>query len=71
MTTDQQPTRGECLAEAAQLIVDGRARQAARTPRQAAVAAWYPGHPLSVDELEDEIRGRRGLPPLNRRTGAA
>lgn len=65
------PTRDECLREAAQILVNSSAEQAACTPRQAAEAAWYRGHHLTVDQIEDLIRERRGLPPLNRSTDAA
>jgi hypothetical protein len=30
-----------------------------RSARDAAEAAWYPGHPLTVDALEAKIRNRR------------
>lgn len=38
------------------------------TPRQQAEAAYTPTGP-SVEELEDSIREKRGLPPLDRETG--
>lgn len=64
--TADLPTREQCLQRAAQALVDSRALQASRTPRAAAEAAHYPGHRLSVDQLEDLIRERRGLPPIHR-----
>lgn len=67
MTT---PTREECLRRAAQVYVNSCALQASRTPRAAAEAAWYRGHRLTVDQLEDLIRERRGLPALNRAEAA-
>lgn len=60
------PTREECLREAAQILVNSNALQASRTPRAAAEAAHYPGHRLTVDQLEDLFRADRGLPALNR-----
>ncbi|WP_327162054.1 hypothetical protein [Streptomyces zaomyceticus] len=45
---------------AAQALIDAVAERAARTPRQAAEAAFYPGHPLgSVEAIEAEIVRRR------------
>lgn len=35
------------------------------TPREQAEAAWSPTSTLTVDELEDRIRIRRGLPPVH------
>lgn len=36
------------------------------SPREQAERAWTPTSSLSVDELEDRIRERRGLPALDR-----
>lgn len=53
-------TRAQALDAAADVLVKGLASQAALTARQAAEAAWYPGHPLgSVDAIEAEILARR------------
>jgi len=48
-------TRDECITAAARVWADTCARQAALTPRQAAIEAYQPGGP-SVDELEQRIR---------------
>lgn len=48
------------IAAAAEALVDAVAERAARTPREAAEAAFYPGHPLgSVEAIEAEIIRRR------------
>jgi hypothetical protein len=60
---NSKPTREECLRQAAQIIVDGHALQASRTPAEAAKAAWYPGHPMSVAEIEAKIRAHRQAAP--------
>lgn len=40
------------------------------TPREQAQAAYTPTGP-SIDELEDRIRARRGLPPLHSQAASA
>ncbi|MYT24587.1 hypothetical protein GTW69_30640, partial [Streptomyces sp. SID7760] len=41
-------------------LISGVAERAAQSPRQAAEAAYYPGHPLgSVEAIEAEITRRR------------
>jgi hypothetical protein len=58
--TRRTPTRDECIAAAAALLMKGAARRAAMTPREAAEAAYYPGHPLgTVEAIEAEIIRRR------------
>ncbi|MEU2739873.1 hypothetical protein ABZ656_32075 [Streptomyces sp. NPDC007095] len=53
-------TRSRAVQAAAAALVDAVAERAARTPREAAEAAYYPGHPLgSVDAIEAEIIRRR------------
>lgn len=55
-------TRNDCLTDAAAWLVRGVARRASMTPREAAEAAFYPGHPLgSVEAVEAEIIRRRKL----------
>lgn len=49
----------------------GRASRDRMTPREAAEAAWHPGNPFTVDELEDRERARRGLDPIDRTTPLA
>lgn len=49
-------TRDECIRAAAEVLVDAVAERASRTPREAAQAAYYPGHPLgTVEAIEAEI----------------
>lgn len=64
--------RTRAVQAAAAALVDAVAERAARTPREAAEAAFYPGHPLgSVAAIEAEIIARRereaadaAVPPL-------
>lgn len=52
--------RSRAVRAAADALVDAVAERAARSPREAAEAAYYPGHPLgSVDAIEAEITRRR------------
>ncbi|NEC92187.1 hypothetical protein [Streptomyces sp. SID12501] len=64
-TTPEQPTRrSQAIRAAAEALVDAVAERASRTPREAAEAAWYPGHPLgSVEAIEAEIIRRRATDP--------
>ena len=73
MTTD------ECITQAAKAYTNARAACAQMTPReqaeaaQTATAPWFPEQygepgrtePYTVDELEDRIRVRRGLPRIH------
>lgn len=53
-------SREKAIRAAAESLVDAVAERAARAPREAAEAAYYPGHPLgSVEAIEDEIIARR------------
>jgi len=53
-------TREQAIADAAQVLIHDVAVQAARTPREAAKAAWHPGHPLgTVEAIEAAIIQRR------------
>lgn len=54
-------TRDEAIDAAGKTFAAGRRQAAAMTPREQAEAAYTPTGP-SVDELEDRIRARRGLP---------
>ncbi|GEP38589.1 hypothetical protein NPS01_22520 [Nocardioides psychrotolerans] len=56
------PTRDECIDAAGQALAFSQMAIAQMTPREQAEAAWHPGAPFSVDELEDLIRLGRGLP---------
>lgn len=50
--------RTEALDSAGRILAAARIRQAMRTPREAAEAAYVPGGP-SVAVLEERIRNRR------------
>lgn len=53
-------TRELAIRGAAEALIDAVRERASRTPREAAEAAWYPGHPLgSIDAIEAEIVRRR------------
>lgn len=66
MTTAEALTvRDAAIRAAAAALVDAVAERASRTPREAAEAAYYPGHPLgSVAAIEAEIIRRRELDAL-------
>ena len=59
------PTEEECIRAAGGVLAASDAACAQMTPREQAEAAWTPTSPYSVDELEDRIRGRRGLAPVH------
>lgn len=63
-------TREEAIADAGRVLAAGWRRQDSLDPRAAALEAHSPGGP-SVDELEDRIRVRRGLPPLHTERAAS
>ncbi|MFF7192657.1 hypothetical protein ACFZAM_02925 [Streptomyces sp. NPDC008079] len=57
---DRIPTREEALADARRALVAAARVQATQTPREAAEAAWYPGHRLgTVEAIEAVIIRRR------------
>ncbi|MFF9088596.1 hypothetical protein ACF1BE_19630 [Streptomyces sp. NPDC014991] len=63
--------RARAIRAAAQALVDAVAERAARTPRAAAEAAYYPGHPLgSVEAIEAEIIRRRAAEAGEQRPAA-
>lgn len=63
--------RARAVRSAAEILVDAVAERAARTPREAAEAAYYPGHPLgSVDAIEAEITRRRAAETGEQRSAA-
>ena len=64
------PTREEAIHRAATAYANGVRTCEQMTPREQAEAAAHPGGP-SVDELEDRIRARRGMPPIDRSTRVA
>jgi hypothetical protein len=61
-TPSRKPSlREEAIRAAAAALIDAVAERASRTPHEAAVAAYYPGHPLgSVEAIEAEVIRRRG-----------
>jgi hypothetical protein len=61
-------THAQSIERAAAVIASGLQTCAQMTPREQAEAAHTPDGP-SVDELEDRIRARRGMTPLNREAG--
>lgn len=50
------------IAKAGQILAAGQRAADQMTARELAEAAWTPTCGVTVDELEDEIRQRRGLP---------
>lgn len=58
-------TRAECIDAAGRKLAISDAAIAQMTPREQAEAAWTPTSPFTVDQLEDRIRVRRGLPPVH------
>ena len=59
-------TEQECIDAAGRVLAEADLAIARMTPREQAEAAWTPTCPLSVDELEDQIRADRGLSPVHR-----
>lgn len=65
MSADRIPAmaasiHSRAVRAAAEALVNAVAERASRTPREAAEAAWYPGHRLgSVEAIEAEIIRRR------------
>lgn len=64
-TTARTPE--QAIDNAAHDLAHARATNAQLTPREQAERAWHKTSPYSVDELEDRIRARRGLPPADRK----
>lgn len=62
-------TRRQAIARAGKALAEGRANCADLTPREQAEAAWTPTSRYSIDELEDRIRARRGMQPLDQDGG--
>lgn len=58
-------TTEQAIGRAATAYANLRATCAQLTPREQAEQAYHPGGP-SVEELEDRIRARRGLPAIDR-----
>lgn len=57
----QRVSRDEAIRQAGFALAMARVAVAGMTAREQAEAAWSPTCGLSVDELEDRIRVRRGL----------
>lgn len=58
------PTRDEAIRAAARALIAAVRERASRTPHEAAVAAWYPGHPLgTVAAIERRIIADRAADP--------
>jgi len=66
LPTPELRTREQAIARAGKAWAQARHAMAQMTPREQAEAAWHPGHPNTVDELENRIRARRGLPPAQK-----
>ncbi|MFJ6215121.1 hypothetical protein ACIQGZ_17555 [Streptomyces sp. NPDC092296] len=64
-------TRDQAIANAARALIRAVTAQAAMDPRTAAEGAWYPGHPLTVEEIEARITARRQRAARLRTTSAA
>lgn len=62
------PSR-EAIRRAGEVLATAIAATERMTPREQAEAAYTPTGP-SVDVLEDRIRARRGLPPIDRGSDA-
>ncbi len=58
----------EAIRRAGEVFAMGEIAAEQMTPREQAEAAYTPTGP-PVDELEDRIRARRGLAPLDRTRG--
>lgn len=52
-------TRDEAIRVAGLVLAELRAERDSLGPREAAEAAWYRGHPMSVDEIEALIISQR------------
>jgi hypothetical protein len=58
--TPEYASREQALANFAAAFLRGAQLRMAMTPREAAEAAWYAGHPYgSVDAIEQAITARR------------
>lgn len=59
MTADDLPTKEEALRAGGRVLAIARIERDALSPRAAAEAAWYPGHRLTVDQIEALIIRQR------------
>lgn len=60
-------TRAQAIDAACEAFAQLLVTAAQMTPREQAEASWSPTSRFTVDELEDQIRADRGMPPLHRR----
>ena len=61
-----QRTAEQAIDNAARDLAHARLTNAQLTPREQAEAAWHKTSRYSIDELEDRIRARRGMAPIDR-----
>lgn len=59
-------TRDQAISNAARDLATSDLACAQMTPREQAEAAWTPTSRFTVDELEEQIRMWRGMPPRSR-----
>lgn len=60
MTPEQEAVKAEAIQAAGQILAMARAKRDALSPREAAEAAWFSGHPLkTVDAIEALIVSQR------------
>lgn len=64
-----KPSRA-AVERAAEALVAGERAAAQMGPRELAEACFSPAEQLSVNDLEDLIRAKRGLPALDRTAAA-
>lgn len=62
----EERTREQAISRAGTAFANALMTCAQMTPREQAEAAHHPNSPYTVDELEDRIRARRGMVPLDR-----
>lgn len=55
----------DCIRRAGAVLAASDEAIAQMTPREQAEAAWTPTSKHTVEEIEDRIRIRRGLPPIH------
>lgn len=55
-------TRNHAITQAGETLAVAERTVAQMTPREQAEAAWTPTCPVTVDQLEERIRARRGMP---------
>ena len=53
-------TKEECIRRAAKIFAAALDRRDSLSVEEAAREAWWPGHRLTLAEIEDKIRAQRG-----------